>query len=253
MSARDESARGARDESARGAPVVLILCTGNAGRSQMAEGLLRAKAGSAFEVMSAGTVPAARVNPFAIEAMREIGIDISAARPAAPSAPASAPAAAAPASMAMDEVDPEIRDIFLEEAAEVLGQLKDNMPKLKKNNSDKELWTEVRRSFHTLKGSGRMVGARDIGEFAWSVENLINRCIEGTHAFDPPVLELVDSAVALMPDLIESFKNQKPVAAAAQKLLSPTEMGELFKVLAVGRGVDGVPMGFREGDRSGAL
>jgi SAM-dependent MidA family methyltransferase len=44
-----------------------------------------------------------------------------------------------------------------------------------------------------------------------------------------------------------------PAAAAAQKLLSPTEMGELFKVLAVGRGVDDVPMGFREGDRSGAL
>jgi arsenate reductase len=61
-------------------PLVLILCTGNAGRSQMAEGLLRAKAGEAFDVQSAGTEPAARVNPFAVEAMREIGIDISAAR-----------------------------------------------------------------------------------------------------------------------------------------------------------------------------
>jgi chemosensory pili system protein ChpA (sensor histidine kinase/response regulator) len=145
-------------------------------------------------------------------------LDISGARPASAAPAAAAPAASAPASMALDEVDPEIRDIFLEEAAEVLGQLKENMPKLKKNNSDKELWTEVRRSFHTLKGSGRMVGARDIGEFAWSVENLINRCIEGTHAFDPPVLELVDGAVALMPELIASFKDQKPVAPAAQDL-----------------------------------
>lgn len=145
-------------------------------------------------------------------------LDISAARPAAPAAAAAPAVAPPPATMAADEVDPEIRDIFLEEAAEVLGQLKENMPRLKKNNSDKELWTEVRRSFHTLKGSGRMVGARDIGEFAWSVENLINRCLEGTHAFDPPVLELVDGAVALMPELIASFKDQKPVAPAAQEL-----------------------------------
>ena len=64
-----------------GAPVVLILCTGNSARSQMAEGLLRAKVGSAFDVRSAGTDPAPRVNPVAIEAMREIGIDIGAARP----------------------------------------------------------------------------------------------------------------------------------------------------------------------------
>jgi chemosensory pili system protein ChpA (sensor histidine kinase/response regulator) len=149
------------------------------------------------------------------EAVRKL--DVGGVRPAS-AAPAAAPVASAPASMALDEVDPEIRDIFLEEAAEVLGQLRENMPKLKKNNSDKELWTEVRRSFHTLKGSGRMVGARDIGEFAWSVENLINRCIEGTHAFDPPVLELVDQAVVLMPELIASFKDQKPVAPAAQEL-----------------------------------
>ena len=47
----------------------------------MAEGLLRAKAGERFEVMSAGPEPATRVNPHAIEAMREIGIDISGARP----------------------------------------------------------------------------------------------------------------------------------------------------------------------------
>ncbi len=55
---------------------VLILCTGNSARSQMAEGLLRQQGGNQFEVFSAGTEPS-RVNPLAIEAMREIGIDIS--------------------------------------------------------------------------------------------------------------------------------------------------------------------------------
>ena len=55
---------------------VLILCTGNSARSQMAEGLLRHMAGDRFEVESAGVAPSF-VRPEAIEAMREIGIDIS--------------------------------------------------------------------------------------------------------------------------------------------------------------------------------
>jgi len=58
---------------------VLILCTGNSARSQMAEGLLRHDAGDRFEVASAGTQPS-RVRPEAIAVMREIGIDISGQR-----------------------------------------------------------------------------------------------------------------------------------------------------------------------------
>jgi arsenate reductase len=58
---------------------VLVLCTGNSARSQMAEGLLRHLAGGAIEVYSAGTKPVG-VNPLAVEAMRELNIDISAQR-----------------------------------------------------------------------------------------------------------------------------------------------------------------------------
>jgi arsenate reductase len=58
---------------------VLILCTGNSARSQMAEGLLRHDAGERFEVFSAGTKPS-QVRPEAILAMRELGIDISGQR-----------------------------------------------------------------------------------------------------------------------------------------------------------------------------
>ena len=54
---------------------VLFICTGNSCRSQMAEGLLRAMAEDQFEVFSAGSHPS-RVNPMAIEIMKEIGIDI---------------------------------------------------------------------------------------------------------------------------------------------------------------------------------
>lgn len=58
-------------------PLVLILCTGNSCRSHMAEGLLRAAAGELLDVQSAGSKPAGYVHPLAIQALTEIGIDIS--------------------------------------------------------------------------------------------------------------------------------------------------------------------------------
>jgi arsenate reductase (thioredoxin) len=66
--------------AASGRPSVLVLCTGNSARSQMAEGFLRSF-DARLAVHSAGTEPAPRVNPYAVRAMQEIGIDISAGRP----------------------------------------------------------------------------------------------------------------------------------------------------------------------------
>lgn len=62
-------------------PSVLFVCVHNAGRSQMAAGLLRHLAGDRIEVRSAGTEPAAQINPVAVAAMAELGIDITAAVP----------------------------------------------------------------------------------------------------------------------------------------------------------------------------
>ncbi len=59
-------------------PKILILCTGNSCRSHMAEGILRREANDLFEVYSAGSNPAGYVHPLAVEALKEIGIDISA-------------------------------------------------------------------------------------------------------------------------------------------------------------------------------
>ena len=63
-------------------PSVLFVCVHNAGRSQMAQGWLRHLAGNAIEVRSAGSEPAGRLNPVAVAAMREVGIDIAAETPA---------------------------------------------------------------------------------------------------------------------------------------------------------------------------
>ena len=62
-------------------PTVLFVCVHNAGRSQMAAGYLRHLAGDRIEVLSAGSAPAERINPVAIEAMAEEGIDIAAEQP----------------------------------------------------------------------------------------------------------------------------------------------------------------------------
>src|SRR5436305_13017252 len=62
-------------------PAVLFLCVHNAGRSQMAAGWLRHLAGDAVTVRSAGSAPADQVNPVAVQAMAEVGIDITAEQP----------------------------------------------------------------------------------------------------------------------------------------------------------------------------
>jgi arsenate reductase len=62
-------------------PSVLFVCVHDAGRSKMAAGWLRSLAGDAVEVRSAGSLPADRVNPAAVEAMAEVGIDITDQRP----------------------------------------------------------------------------------------------------------------------------------------------------------------------------
>ena len=67
-------------------------------------------------------------------------------------------------------LDDEILGIFVEEAEEVLETIHEFYPRLRQNHDDREALTEVRRAFHTLKGSGRLVGATSIGELAWSVE-----------------------------------------------------------------------------------
>ena len=76
MSDRPESDRPENDR-----PSVLFVCVHNAGRSQMAAGLLMALAGDRVDVLSAGSQPTDRVNPVAVQAMAELGIDIAGSQP----------------------------------------------------------------------------------------------------------------------------------------------------------------------------
>ena len=74
--------------------------------------------------------------------------------------------------------DPELLDIYLTETEEVLANVAQNLQALRLNATDNEALVEVRRGFHTLKGSGRTVGLVALGEVAWSVEKLMNLIME---------------------------------------------------------------------------
>ncbi|NWF11210.1 Hpt domain-containing protein [Pseudomonas salomonii] len=100
-----------------------------------------------------------------------------------------------------EPIDDELREVFLEETDEVLDVLHRHLP----NSADKTAQGEMRRAFHTLKGSGRMVRALVLAELAWAVENLLNRVLERSVALDPDVQHVLDEAVALLPELIADF------------------------------------------------
>ena len=117
----------------------------------------------------------------------------------------------APAAKALDrEIDPEFLELFIEEAKDEIAKLKRLFPLWDENPQDQDSLVNVRRSFHTLKGSGRMVGAQRIGEFAWAVENLLNRVINKTLERSPEMMTLLREAVAAVPELVEQLETARP-------------------------------------------
>ena len=112
--------------------------------------------------------------------------------------------------------DPEILSIYLEEAQEEAM----NIARLQKDwmlhPEDENAYKNIRRAFHTIKGSGRLVGAMKIGEFAWEFEQLLNRVIDKTVAPDVKVIEAVGKAAWALPELVKELKTgEKPKARIA--------------------------------------
>jgi chemosensory pili system protein ChpA (sensor histidine kinase/response regulator) len=93
-------------------------------------------------------------------------------------------------------LDPELQDIFLTEAEEVLAALAQNLQALRVNATDSAALTEVRRAYHTLKGSGRTVGLVALGEVAWAVEDLLNVMLERKAFPTAPILAFIEKVTA---------------------------------------------------------
>jgi chemosensory pili system protein ChpA (sensor histidine kinase/response regulator) len=128
-----------------------------------------------------------------------------------------------------DDADPEIVEIFIEEALEVLDDLHRCLPAWRSNQEDAESLSTVRRSFHTLKGSGRLIGADLIGEFSWKVENMLNRVIENKIQTSDVMFEKMEEALSVLPQLIEQINgNREPVT-------NVRELMDIFDALSEGR------------------
>ena len=141
-------------------------------------------------------------------------------------AQAQAPIIVAPVTPESDEaIDAELLEIFLSEAEEVLACVKETAPASRSEPYNQDHLTTLRRSFHTLKGSGRMVGLVAFGEAAWSIEQVINLRLSETRAGDADLYALLDKAAEVLGAWVVDLQTQgrsdrtpTALAAAAERV-----------------------------------
>lgn len=106
-----------------------------------------------------------------------------------------------------DEVDEEILEIFVEEMGEVMEDVITNFEQWRNNATDQEALQTLRRAFHTMKGSGRLVGAAVIGEVGWAYENMLNRVLDNSIQRSQMLIDLLKKVDSdLMQKLIGEFQ-----------------------------------------------
>jgi chemosensory pili system protein ChpA (sensor histidine kinase/response regulator) len=114
--------------------------------------------------------------------------------------------------------DAELLEIYLAEANEVLDTVAQQRQLLSENHGDREALRTVRRQFHTLKGSGRMVGLTELGEIAYEVEKLHNRLLEEERVVTPAVLEMIEVAEGGFRDWVGALSSAGRVVVDPSKL-----------------------------------
>lgn len=117
------------------------------------------------------------------------------------------PAAALPprssAPPAVEDFDEDIMEIFIEDAREVMENVKREFIVWREDLDDQNALAELRRGYHTIKGSGRMVGATEVAELGWAVESLLNRVRDGKIKPTPEVVDVLDQAQTVVPALVD--------------------------------------------------
>ncbi len=113
------------------------------------------------------------------------------------------------------EADEEILEIYLEEAEEETENIIQLQHDWKQHPNDENALKNIRRAFHTIKGSGRLVGAMKIGEFAWDFENLLNRVIDKTVPPNDQVIDAIGQAGKALEQLVKELKGE---AAATEEV-----------------------------------
>jgi chemosensory pili system protein ChpA (sensor histidine kinase/response regulator) len=141
------------------------------------------------------------------------------------------------------DVDEEILEIFIEEADEELQKLAALVPMWVASSAAEEYLVDIQRSYHTLKGSGRMVGALAVGEFAWTLENLANKVIDGTVTSHDAIKSILTDSVSALAQLLEQVKGNPvnsgiDVNDVASQALLFSEPGAVIKEDVAGKGFE---------------
>ncbi len=142
-----------------------------------------------------------------------------------------------------EDADDEIVEVFVEEALGELDKINENLPRWKADPGDEEPLIIVRRAYHTLKGGGRLIGAELIGEFSWSMENMLNRVIDQSIDPTPAVSDTLDEAAAALPQLIEQLQGNRAPIAGIDDLIE--------RAHALSRGEQGPPPSGGDGSGDG--
>ncbi len=117
------------------------------------------------------------------------------------------------------EAEPEMTVIFIEEAMQQFNVISEGMLNIRSDTENRKALESVRRAYHTLKGSGRMVGATKISEFAWANESLLNHVLSGSVAPDSQVLNLLDESIAALPQLVDQLHGASEQVAGIDDLI----------------------------------
>ncbi|MET0335732.1 MAG: Hpt domain-containing protein, partial [Rhizobacter sp.] len=126
------------------------------------------------------------------------------------------PLSPTPTSMATDlGDDPEMREIFLEEAREVIETAQTALAALEHSPANIEQLTTVRRAFHTLKGSSRMVGLKEFGEAGWICEQVYNSWLAEQKAADPSLFGFTSNTLTYFGQWVEAIAKQQPAGFTA--------------------------------------
>ncbi len=103
--------------------------------------------------------------------------------------------------------DEELLEVFLEEAREVMETLRNNLEISRLHMDSREPLVTMRRGFHTLKGSGRMVGLTELGEVAWAVERAMNKWLQENKPATPALLDMIGDAEVLFQHWVDMLSS----------------------------------------------
>ena len=117
-----------------------------------------------------------------------------------------------------ENIDQDIREVFIEEFDEELVNLGNLLPVWRMAPDNMDRLRPIRRVFHTLKGSGRLVGARTLGEFSWKIEGMLNRVLDGSRPASPAVVAMVTQAYEVLPQLNAALRDGSRVSADLQAM-----------------------------------